>query len=115
MTGILCSTLFSLSIFATNTISTRTHMMDSVRLYATRTTTTIPNNVNIDITVGGFLDINEFVFSIDFDASRLQLLGVDNNAVSAFSSANIDISHAGVGKIHWTWVGTPTTLVDLSA
>ncbi len=112
LVSFLFSLIFSLPNFATNTVTIHPNMVDSVRLYATRTTTTIPNIVNIDITVGGFTDITEYVFSIGFDATKLQLLGVDNNYVSAFSSANIDINNASAGKIHFTWLGTPTTLVD---
>ena len=112
LASFLFSLLFSLPNFATNTVAIQPNLVDSVRLYATRTTTTIPNIVNIDITVGSFLDINQYVFSIGWDATKLQLLGVDNNFVAAFSTANIDISNSSFGKINFTWSGTPTTLVD---
>ena len=112
LAGILFSTFFCFSNFATNTISTRHTLVDSVRLYATRTTTTIPNNVNIDITVGNFMDINTSIFTIEWDATKLQFLSIDNTFISAFSTTNIDISAVASGKIHFTWTGTPLTLVD---
>jgi gliding motility-associated-like protein len=111
--GFVFFTLMSLSNFATNTISVHSTMADSVRLYATRTTTTIPNFVNIDITIGGFVDIKEFNFNIEWDATKLQYSQLDKTYVSAFSTAIIDDSNAvTTGKIHISWVGSPLILVD---
>ena len=112
LAGFLFSLLFSLPNFATNTLTTHPIMVDSVRFYATRTTTTIPNIVNIEITVGSFIDINQYIFSIGWDATKLQLLNVEHNYVPAFALGNIDISNAAAGIINFTWTGTPTTLVD---
>jgi PKD-like domain len=111
LAGFLFS-LFSLPTFATNTGTTHPIMADSVRLYATRTTTTIPNVVNIDITVGSFVDINQYIFSIGWDPTKLQLLNVEHNYVAAFALGNIDITNAATGIVNFTWNGTPTTLVD---
>jgi gliding motility-associated-like protein len=111
--GLSFLTLLSLPNFATNTITTRpNNMVDSVRLSATRTTTTIPGNVNIDVKIAGFLNINEFVFTIQWDATKLQLLGVNNNLIPEFTTANIDLSNSASGKIRVSWSGTPLTLVD---
>ena len=112
LAGFLFFILISLPNFATNTLHNQPNMVDSVRLYATRTTTTIPADVNIDITVGSFTDIKEFVFTVGWDASKLQLIAVDNNYESAFSGANIDLSDVSVGKIHFIWSGSPTTFVN---
>ncbi len=112
LTGFLMSLLYSLPNFATNTLAIQPNMVDSVRLYATRTTTTIPNNVYIDITVGGFTDINQFVFSIGWDATKLQYLGVDPVFASPFPTAVVVENNAAIGKINFTWLGAPTTLVD---
>lgn len=110
LAGILFSTLFSLSNFATNTISAHPTLADSVRLYATRTTATIPDIVTIDITVGNFRNINEFVFSTQWDVAKLQYLGFDNTSVGALSNTDINLTDIAVGKIHFTWTGLPITL-----
>ena len=64
------------------------------------------------IMVAGFVDIKEFVFTVQWDATKLQFTSADNSTLSALSTTNIDISAAASGKIHFTWVGAPLTLVD---
>ena len=113
LAGLLFSVFLSLPNFATNIYLNQPAMADSVRLYATRTTTTIPDIVNIDITVGGFNALTEFVFTIGWDATKLQYLGVDQAYASALPTADVIATDAAVGKIHFTWAsGTPKTLVD---
>ena len=112
LAGFIFSVFFSLPNFATNIHLNQPTMADSVRLFATRTTTTIPAEINIDITVGSFTNINEYVFTVGWDATKLQLIAVDNNYVTAFAGANIDLTDVSAGKIHFSWMGTPTSLVD---
>ncbi len=112
LTSILFSTLFSLSLFANDTHPMRPNLMDSVRLFATRTTTTIPGTVNIDITVGNFIDITAYAFTLQWDATKLQFQSIDNSFISAFSTATIDISEVASGKIRFSWTGSTTTLVN---
>ena len=87
LVGLLFSTLLSVSNFAANTLSVRPNLVDSVRLSATRTTTTIPNAVDIDIMVAGFVDIKEFVFTVQWDATKLLFTSADNSTLSTLSTS----------------------------
>lgn len=113
LAGILFYTFLSLPSFAINTISSRpSMMMDSVRLYATRTTSVVPSIVSIDFTVSSFMDVNSFGFSISWDATKLQYLDIDASFIPTFPTAIVDASAAALGKIHFSWSGAATTLVD---
>lgn len=112
LAGILFSTLFSLPNFATNTTTTRPTLADSVYLYATRTTATVPDVVTINVTVGKFTNINEFVFSMQWDPTKLQFLNADNSSVAELFTTSININDVAAGKIHFTWMGLPLTLAD---
>ena len=105
-------TLLSTTIFATNTPSPRLNMVDSVHLYATRTTATIPDQVTINITVGNFININEFLFSTQWDVTKLQYVSYDYTPVAALSNASVDLSGLASGKLHFQWSGLPLDLSD---
>ena len=87
-------------------------MVDSVHLYATRTTATIPDQVTINITVGNFININEFLFSTQWDVTKLQYVSYDYTPVAALSNASVDLSGLASGKLHFQWSGLPLDLSD---
>ncbi|MBL7814663.1 MAG: gliding motility-associated C-terminal domain-containing protein [Saprospiraceae bacterium] len=111
LVGLLFSLFLSLPNFATNTLKPTTAFADSVRLYATRTTATAPDLITINITARNFVNINEFVFSIQWDATKLQYQS-HSSPVSELSSTMVDISSIASGKMNFSWAAAALSVAD---
>jgi large repetitive protein len=110
-----CCVLTS-SVKAETTVKTRirsTQLAD-ISLYAAKTTAFVGAQVDVEITTGGFSNVEEMTIPLNWNPDYLTYVSVKDlsTAIPAFSAANFNTSNTATGSLLLNWAGTPTSIDD---
>ncbi len=92
------------------------NLVDSIYLYASTVAqaAAIGSTVTIEVTTGGFSDVERFVMPMAWNSSILQFqsVGSFSSSLPSFSFANFDLSNAPNGSFIVNWNNVPSTIPD---
>ena len=92
------------------------NLVDSIYLYASTISqaAAIGSTVSIEVTTGGFTNVERFVMPMAWNSSILQFQSVSSFSPSLpnFSSAHFDLTNAASGSFIVNWNDIPSTIPD---
>jgi large repetitive protein len=112
--------LFSLKTTAINAKNTHTmrvsatNLVDSIYLYATRPTANVGDLVTVEVTTGGFTDVERFVLPMNWTPSLLQFQSISaiTPSLPNFNLTNFDLASAASGTLLINWSDVPSSIPD---